>query len=151
MNLRAKKELAARTFNVGKERVLFVKERLDEIKEAITKQDMKDLYKEGAIKIKEISGRKTVKRKKSRSPGNIRKKVTKRKANYVIMTRKLRRHVKDLKSKGEMSSEEFKEIRKKIRNKAFKSKNHMKEYIGQKNKFLASSQKKNAGNKRKKK
>ena len=118
MNLKTKKELAARTFNVGKERILFVKERLEEIKEAITKQDIKDLHKEGAIKIKEVKGRKTIVRKPSRSPGNIRKKVNTRKKDYVIMTRKLRGYVAALKSRGELSLEEIKEIRKRIRNKS---------------------------------
>lgn len=130
MNLGTKKKLAARTFNVGKERILFVKERIDEIKEAITKQDIKDLYKEGAIKIKEVKGRKTVKKKANRSPGNIRKKVNTRKKDYITMTRKLRAHVKSLKSRGELSAEEFKEIRKRIRNKSFKSRAHLKDYVG---------------------
>lgn len=139
MNLKTKKELAARTFGVGKERVLFVNERLDEIKEAITKQDMKDLLKDGAVKIKEIKGRKSSKRKSSRSQGNVRKRVNKRKKNYIIMTRKLRKHVAHLKGKGELSRDEVKELRKKIRNKAFKSKNHMKEQLGQGNKFSTAS------------
>ncbi len=43
MNLRTKKELAAKALKVGKERIVFVEARLDEIKEAITKQDMRDL------------------------------------------------------------------------------------------------------------
>ena len=145
MNLRTKKQLAARAFNVGKERIIFVNERLDEIKEAITKQDMKDLHKEGAVKIREVSGRKTVKKKKSRSPGNIRKKARSSKRDYMIMTRKLRKYAKDLKMKGELSKDEFAGIRKKIRNKAFKSKAHMKEYTERKNKFSAPSKKKSAG------
>ena len=130
MNLRAKKQLAAKTFGVGKSRILFVNERMEEIKEAITKQDIRDLYKDGAIKIKEIKGRKTIKNKnKRRSPGNIRKNVNKRKRNYVIMTRKLRKHIKDLKNRGQIDTKKIKELRKKIRNKAFRSKAHMKEQI----------------------
>ena len=54
MNLRAKKQLAANTFGVGKGRIAFVNERIEEIKEAITKQDMRNLQKDGAIIIKEI-------------------------------------------------------------------------------------------------
>ncbi len=138
MNLRAKKQLAAKTFGVGKERIIFVKERLDEIKESITKQDMRDLQKDGAIRIKEIKGRKKNENKKRRrSVGNVRKKVNIRKKNYVIMTRKLRKHLRDMKKKGELSREEIKKIRKKIRNKAFKSKAHLKEHIRQENKFSA--------------
>ena len=130
MNLKTKKELAARALKVGKERVLFIRGRLDEIKEAITKQDIRDLYKDGAVKIKEIKGRKSAGKKSNRSPGNVRKKVNKRKKNYVIMTRKLRNHIKSLKERGELSKEEFKDIRKKIKNKSFKSKTHLKDYVG---------------------
>ena len=127
MNLRKKKELAARALKVGKDRIVFVKERFDEIKESITKQDIKDLKEEGAIRVKNINGRrKVVKRKRSRGPGKIKKKVNKRKQEYVKATRKQRKHIKDLKEKGLISREEFKEIRKKIRNRDFKSHAHLK-------------------------
>ena len=131
MNLRKKKSLAIRTLKVGKERIVFLQSRLDEIKEAITKQDIRDLQKEGAILVKEIKGRKKIKRKsKKRGPGKIKKKVNKRKQEYVIMTRKLRRYVAEMKKQGKLSPEEIKDIRNKIRNRIFKSKAHLKTYIG---------------------
>jgi len=130
MNLNKKKELVARTFGVGKERIVFVNGRLEEIKEAITKQDIKDLHQDNAILIKEVRGRKKVqKKKKKRSVGNVRKKLKNRKENYVILTRKLRSVVKELKKQGKLSQIEFKEFRKKIRNKEFKSKTHLKNYL----------------------
>jgi large subunit ribosomal protein L19e len=128
MNLRKKKALAARTFGVGLARVEFVEARLDEIKEAITKQDIRDLYKDGAIIIKNIKGRKRNKNKnKSRSRGNIRKRVNKRKREYVTITRKLRKHLAEVKEK--LTEKEREDIRKKIRNRFFKSKSHLKEHI----------------------
>ena len=131
MNLRKKKELASRTLGVGKKRIMFVEPRLDEIKEAITKQDIRDLKKDGAIIVNKIKGRtKNLKSKTKRSVGNIRKNVNKRKQEYVILTRKLRKHVADGKKSGELSKEDVKEIRKKIRNRMFKSKAHLKEHIG---------------------
>lgn len=130
MNLGNKKRLASRTLKVGKERIVFLESRLKEIKEAITKQDIRDLKKEGAIIVKEIKGR----RKKKKSPkkrgfGKIKKKVNKRKEKYVIMTRKLRKYIIERKKKGKISMEEFYDVRKKIRNKIFRSKNHLKEYL----------------------
>ena len=130
MNLSKKKELAARTLRVGKERIVFVKSRLEEVKEAITKQDIRDLRKDKAILIKEILGRKKKKRKKKRSVGNIRKKVKTRKKDYVTLTRKLRDYVRELKKQGKLSLKEVKEIRKRIRNKNFRSKAHLREYTG---------------------
>jgi len=129
MNLGKKKALAARTFHVGLARIEFVKPRLDEIKEAITKQDIRDLHKDGAIKVKPIKGKKTiVKRNKKRTAGNIRKKVNKRKQEYVKLTRKLRKYVRGIKSK--ITKQEKEDIRKKIRNRFFKSQSHLKNYIG---------------------
>ena len=70
MNLRSKKQLAAKTFGVGKGRIVFVNERIEEIKEAITKQDMRNLQKDGVIIIKEIGGRsKNLKKIKKRGMG----------------------------------------------------------------------------------
>ena len=131
MNLRKKKNLAARILKIGKGRIVFVEPRLDEIKEAITKQDIRELKQQGAIIIKEKKGRRKTpqKNRKKRSPGNIRKKVNKRKKEYIAMVRKQRAYVKEMKKQGEVSQEEFKNIRKKIRNKDFKSKAQLKEYI----------------------
>jgi len=132
MNLRKKKELASRTLKIGKSRIVFVQPRLSETKEAITKQDVRDLEKEGAIIIKNIKGRRrrNTNKKVKRSIGNIRKKVNTRKKDYVIMTRKLRKYVAEMKKKNVLSKEEAIEIRKKIRNRIFRSKSHLKEYIG---------------------
>ncbi len=129
MNLSKKKNLAARTLKVGKEKIVFVKSRLDEIKEAITKQDIRDLAKDKAIILKNKKGRKKKIKKKRKSVGNIRKKVKKTKKDYVTLTRKLREYVKELKNRGRVSKEEIKEIRKKIRNKGFKSKANLRDYI----------------------
>jgi len=94
MNLRSKKQLAANTFGVGKSRIMFVNERIEEIKEAITKQDMRNLLQDGAIIIKEVKGRsKNVGKKKKRKFSKRRKNVN-------------------------------------TRNKMFKSKAHLKEYMG---------------------
>jgi len=128
MNLKKKKALAARTFKVGESRIEFVKPRLEEIKEAITKQDIRDLHKDGAIIIKNIKGRRAGKKRKNKSTGNIRKKINKRKREYMHSTRKLRKHLSEMKSK--ITKKETEDIRKKIRNRFFKSKAHLKDYIG---------------------
>lgn len=130
MNLARKKALAARTLRVGKKRIVFLPSRINEIKEAITKQDIYDLKNEGAILVKEIKGRRKIKKRKpKRSTGNIRKKVNTRKQDYVIMTRKLRKYVFELKKQGKVSKEDVIDIRKKIRNKIFKSKSALRVYI----------------------
>jgi len=129
MNLKNKKTMASNALKVGRDRIVFLAERLVEIKEAITKQDIRELKEEGAILVKPINGRRKIKTKIHRSTGNIRKKVNKRKQNYVIMTRKLRGFTAELEKQGKLAREEVKEIRKKIRNKDFKSKANLKLYI----------------------
>lgn len=129
MNLRKQKSVAARLLKVGKDRIKFLPPRLNELKEAITKQDIQQLKQEGAIVVEDKKGRKKVNKKKRKGPGSIKKKVNTRKRDYVILTRKLRKYVQHLKSKGELSREEALDIRKKIRNRYFKNLANLKKYI----------------------
>lgn len=131
MNLSKKKNLAAKVLGVGKGRVIFAKSRIGEIKEAITKQDIRDLMSTGAISIREIKGRRKAKSGSRRvGAGNLRKNVNKRKRNYITMTRKLRSHIAYSRSQGKISEEAYTDLRKKIRNKFFKDKAHLREHIG---------------------
>ena len=142
MNLSKKKELAKKTLGIGKRRILFDNQKLTEIKEAITKQDIKDLQAEGIITIKPITGRRTVtKRKTRRGPGKIKKTINKRKQIYVKMTRKLREYVKELRRRGEIQRDLSLEIRKKIRMRTFKSKAHLKEYLKNSRKIQVEAEK----------
>jgi len=130
MKLDTKKKLAAKALGVGVKRIQFNSERLDEIKEVITRQDVKDLVSSGAINVKESSGRrKNVKRNNRRRIGKIKKKVKTRKQDYVKITRKLRNYLKELRKQDKIDSEEHKSLRKKIRNRVFKSKRNLKENI----------------------
>jgi len=132
MNLGKKKALARRTLKVGKGRIVFIESRLEDIKEAITKQDIRDLHAEGAILVREIKGRtKITKRKKT--PGKIKKNVSTRKQDYVKMTRKLRKYVSAMRERGDVTRDDYLDIRKKIRNKIFKSQAHLKVYISKLN------------------
>lgn len=124
--------LAAKTFNVGKGRIVFNQARLADIKEAITKQDLRDLLADKAIFIKEIGGRKSPeKRTTRRREGSIRKRMKRGKREYIKITRKLRRHLAELKRKKSMKVEHYEKLRKEIRARAFKDKTHFKERIAQ--------------------
>jgi large subunit ribosomal protein L19e len=130
MNLNKKRRLAAEALQVGRNRIVFNPQNLNEIKEAITKQDIKALHEEGAILIAPIQGRKTVeKRTRKRGPGKIKMKILNRKQNYVKLTRKLRAYVRYLKENNALSKETYYDVRKKIKNKLFKSKANLKEYL----------------------
>lgn len=129
-----KKALVARTLGVGKERVLFNKERLADIKEAITRQDIRDLAKDGAIIIKEVSGRKfKVRVRKRKREGNVRKVVNRGKKDYVNFVRKARAHLRQLKQTGAMSNENFIALRKELKSRRIDSRTQLKERITQVN------------------
>ncbi len=130
MQLTKKKNLAAKVLKVGKGRIIFVKEHLSEIKEAITRIDISDLHKSGAIQIREVKGRKKiVHRKNRRRVGKVKKKVNTRKAEYVIITRKLRKFTRGLIRAGKIDKEKNRKIRKQIRARKFKSKRHLNENL----------------------
>ena len=130
MNLSKKKALAARTLNVGKARILFNVQRLGEIKEAITKQDIRDLHKEGIILIKEVKGRRKIVRRNTRKRMGCRKKrILNKKHQYVTLTRKFRRYLSYLKNKKAISKEHFLQLRREIRARMFQTLAQLKERI----------------------
>ncbi|NCN98843.1 hypothetical protein GW923_01520 [Candidatus Pacearchaeota archaeon] len=130
MKLDKKKELAVRTLKVGKARIVFNINRLDEIKEAITKQDIRDLVSSGAIKVDEIKGRKTKRKRKTRRRiGSVKIKVNTRKRDYMTITRKLRSYLLDLKKRNAIPADVYKQMRKEIRLSSFKSLAQMKDRI----------------------
>jgi len=132
MKLENKKALASRALNIARTRIIFNAKRLSEIKEAITKQDIKDLKETGAISIREEKGRRKVqKRKIRRMAGSIRKSVKNGKRSYVVLTRKLRKYLRHLKARNQISPTEVTQLRKLIRASEFRSLSHMKERINQ--------------------
>jgi len=130
MNLKKKKELAAKALGVGKNRVSFNPEGLNEIKEAITKQDIHTLHEEGVITIKPIKGRRKIeKRSRRRGAGKIKMKVRHRKQDYVKITRKLRKYLKMLKNENAIDKELYLDMRRKIKMRIFKNTTNLKEYL----------------------
>ena len=130
MNLAKKKQLAAKVLKVGKNRIVFMKKHLPEIKEAITRMDILDLHKSGAIRVKEVAGRKKiVRRRHRRRKGKVKKNIRNRKKEYVIITRKLRKFVKGAVRAGKIDRERSRDLRKKIRARKFKTKRHLKESL----------------------
>lgn len=127
--LTKRKILASKVLGVGKNKIIFDSSKLAEIKEAITKQDIRDLFSSGFISIRETRGKKAVvKRTTKKGPGKIKRKVKNEKRDYVIMVRKLRRYIKELKIQGRLTQENYEDLRKKIKTKTFKNKAQLKEH-----------------------
>ncbi len=130
MNLRKKKQLISRVLKVGVGRIKLNSEMLEEIKEAITRQDILDLKKGGGITIKENAGRrKKKKRKTKKKHGSIKKRIGKRKRNYVRTVRKLRSYAKNLRARSQIGKEEYENINKKIKSGIIKDVFHLREAV----------------------
>ncbi len=129
MDLSKKKALAARTFGVGEARIMFNKERLNDIKEAITKQDMRDLLEQKTVLIKEITGIKTNTVSTRRRAGSIKMRPNRRRQEYMMMVRKLREYVSQMRNQEKINQKEFLILRKEVRARQFKNKNGLKERI----------------------
>jgi large subunit ribosomal protein L19e len=129
MDLYKKKALAARTLGVGEGRIRFNSNNINEIKEAITKQDIRDLLAAKAIFVNPIKGRKINALRKRRRAGSIRMRPNNRKRDYIILTRKLRNYLGEIRKQGKITGEEFATLRKGVRSKTFKNKNNLKEHI----------------------
>ena len=56
-----------------------------------------------------------IKKKTKKGDGSKKKNIKNKKKTYMVLTRKLRRYLKDLKSQGKITKEESKSMRKKIR------------------------------------
>lgn len=130
MKLERKKAFAARVLGVGKGRIAFNINRLSDIKEALTRQDILDLLKDGAIIIKEMKGRAKVEKRKTRKRAGSRRHTEKKgKKHYMTITRKLRRYAAELLSHEKITKEQYNKLRQEIKARSFEDKPHFKERI----------------------
>jgi len=136
--LLTQRKMAAKVLGVGLNRVWFDPNRLDEIKEAITKEDIRALIKEGVIKKRPIKGikrragkiRQLRKRKgRRRRAGKRKKTIVLRKRNYIIRIRNLRKYIARLKKEGKIDSKLSKKLRRWAKSGLIKSKREIDEKI----------------------
>ncbi len=132
------RRLAAEILKVGKSRVVFSRDRLKDIGEAITKEDIRKLIKEGAIKVKPKVGtsrararKRHLQKKKGRRRG-IGKRKGKlgaragKKELWVNRVRKQRKFLKYLKEKGVIDKKLFNKFYRKVKGGEFRSLQHLK-------------------------
>lgn len=144
MKLRIQKRLAAGVLNTSQSNIRFDESRLEDIKESITKIDIKSLIKDKAIWAKEKPGAsrgRARKRQLQRSKGKRKGQGSRkgratsrnpRKRLWVAHVRKQRDLIKTLKEKGILSKEGHSSLYKKIKGGFFRSERHLKGYINEK-------------------
>lgn len=141
MHLKVQKRLAAKILKASKNNIWLDSNRLNEIKEAITKADIKVLIKDKAIKAKDIRGtskyriRKRQKQKaKGRRSGEGSRKGAKRarlskKKAWMYRIRVQRRFLQNLRAKGVIGSDSYRMLYMKSKGGFFRSKRHIKIYM----------------------
>ena len=145
VNLKAKKLLVSRIVGVGVNRVRFDSEHLDDVADAITRDDIRSLITANTISIKSFKGTsrgraKTKKIQKSkRGAGQGSKKGRKgaregKKAVYVKKVRSLRYILKIAKDRKEIDNNIFKSIYKKIGGNTIRNRAHLRTVISEEQK-----------------
>ena len=140
VNLRTKKLLVSRMTGVGLKRIKFDSDHLDDVADAITRDNIRSLITANTIKIKQFTGtsrgrarlKKIQKRKRSVKQGS--KKGTKgaragKKSAYIIKVRSLRYRLKIAKDRKEITNKEFWNIYKKIRGNTVRNIAHLRTLI----------------------
>ncbi len=139
--LRFQRRLAASLMKCSKKRVRFDQDDLQEIREAITKDSVRDLIKDGLISKKPKVGitrgrarKKAVQKRKGRQrgPGSMKGKRTARlpkKIAWANRVRPQRAFIKELRDKGYLTPTTYRMLYRKVKGGFFRSKRHVKHYI----------------------
>lgn len=145
MNLSSQRRIAASVLGVGLNKVWFDPERLQEIKEAITKSDIRGLIKDLAIQAKPEKGnssyrdrKRKLQKRKGRQKGKGSRKGTpnartSKKKIWAAKVRKQRQALKIFKDKNLITPAVYKTLYLKIKGGFFRSKRHLQLYIKSRN------------------
>ncbi len=151
VNLTLQRRLAAQIMKCAPKKVSFDTESLTEIKESITKADIKGLIGTGVISIKSSHessrGRARAKlgqKRKGLQKGQGSRKGTanarlNKKETWINKIRKLRELLKALKAKGLISNKVYRNLANKAKGGFFRSQRHMKTYLNEHNLIIKES------------
>ena len=141
MRLGAQRRLAAELLGCSAKRVRFDSERLEEVKEAITKFDIKGLIKDKAIARKPEIGisrgrarKRHLQKRAGRKKGFGRRKGRKqartpKKATWIKKVRTQRAFIKDIREKNIIKPSAYQHLYNKTKGGFFRSKKHIKLYM----------------------
>lgn len=140
MNLTTQKRLAASILKVGLNRVWIDPERMEEVSMAITREGVKQLINNGAIKAKPQKGissyrskklaeqKKKGKRKGRGSVKGAKKARNPKKQEWMTTIRALRKDLKEMRDANEIGATTYRKLYKMAKGGAFRSKSYMKTY-----------------------
>lgn len=141
MDLEMQKRIAADVLGVGEGKVWIDPDRMAEVSTAITRTDVKQLIDEGAIKAKPRKSTSKARardrqkqRDKGRQSGPGSRKGAKRgrksqKEEWIDKVRPQRRKLRELKDEGVIDSSQYRDLYRKVKGGAFRSKSHLETYL----------------------
>jgi large subunit ribosomal protein L19e len=140
VNLKAKKRLASRVTGVGVHRIKFDSDHLDDVADAITRENIRSLITANTIQIKPFTGtsrgraqdKKDQKNKRGTTQGSKQGRKGARvgkKEVYVAKVRSLRRLLKIAKDRKELTNPEFWSLYKKVGGNTVRNKAHLRQLM----------------------
>lgn len=145
MNLRTQRRVAASILNKGLKKIWLDPARLNDIKEAITRRDLRALIREKAIKAKPELGQSRVRARKikvQKSKGLRKGKGSRkgsrgarmpRKKEWMQKIRSQRKLIRSLKEKNLIQNKDYRDLIKKAKSGIFRNVRHIKRYIKENN------------------
>ena len=142
VNIRKKRELMARILNIGANRVRFEPDKLDDVADSITRENLRALIKSGTIwtiKPKGTSRARAqskiaIRKKHGMGPGSKKGKKTARtgkKELYVIKIRSMRYYLKGLKDRNDINREMYWSLYKKVNGGQVRTMSHLRDIVKQ--------------------
>jgi large subunit ribosomal protein L19e len=142
VNIRKKRELAARILGVGVNRIRFEPDKLDEVGDSITRENIRTLINNGTIWTVKPKGtsrarakaKLIIHRKHGTGLGSKKGKKTARtgkKELYVIKVRSMRYHLKVLKDRNDINRETYWSLYKKVNGGQVRSLAHLRDLVKQ--------------------
>jgi len=131
------KRLAADILKVGQSRIAMDPEHLEDIKNAITRRDIKKMISKGYIKVKRGKIKNPVLYQKKKKRGHGSKKGSSgarltKKEHWMHTIRPLRRMLKELRDKGTLDTRTYRKTYLLVKSGMFRSRSHLRLYLKQK-------------------
>jgi len=134
VNLTLQKRLAADLLKVGRTRVWLDPEKMDDIKNAITRADVRKLINRGYIKATREKIKKTKPKKKKRNVGRRKGAAGARlssKRKWINTVRPLRRMIKELRDTNKIDKATYRKLYLSVKAGTFRSRAHLRLHLQQ--------------------
>ncbi len=140
VNIKKKRELVARILGVGANRVRFEPDRLEDVADSITRENIRSLVNSGVIWTTKVRGtsrgraaeKRSVWKVHGKGPGSKKGKRTARvgkKEIYVIRVRSMRYHLKVLKDRKDIPNDTYWHLYKKVNGGQVRSLAHLRDLV----------------------